>query len=333
MVKQLGRTERRRLAAFKLHHQGKSTGAIARKLKASPHFVRNAVSRLEETGSVYDRPRSGRKPALAGIERERLVKKVKGRKRQSTRKTVAQLKSKMSKSTVHRTLRGAGLYPHRRKRRPRLSDAQKQRRVTFATEFRRTDWSNHVFWDEKVFYLTHPPNPKNDVVWDERGAEYFKEEQAHPLSYNVGLAISTRGPTRVIPYEGTINSNKFMEMAEQAIEDADNMFQGERYTWLMDGASCHRSKATQAWMSQEVPDLFPYKKWPANSPDISPIENVFGYVQDQVDQKNPKDLKSLKRIVNSQFKQLSAEKCKKFISALPGRLKRIIESKGEYCYD
>ena len=46
-----------------------------------------------------------------------------------------------------------------------------------------------------------------------------------------------------------------------------------------------------------------------------------------------KDLESLKRIIKAEFKKVTPEKCQKFISALPSRLEKIIESRGEYCYE
>jgi transposase len=333
---QLSEREKVRVKILDLHDKRFSNKAIARQLNVAPTTVATTLRRNIETGSIKDRPRPGRPRKIEGEAVKRLVKRVKGRERQSTRKTAASFKAtkgqRVGRETVRKTIKAQGLIPHRRKRRPKLTEAQKAKRVVFAKKYLRHDWSDTAFWDEKQFELTHPPNPKDDVVWDERGAEIFKEEVAHPISYNVGLAITVQGATRLAPYTGTINSQKFIDMVDGPIEDLDELFDGEDYVWLMDNASCHRSKLTQGEMVQKVPNLFPKSEWPANSPDISAIENVFGYVQDLVDQKHPNDLKSLQRIVKAEFKKLTPEKCQKFISELPSRLKRIIASNGEYCY-
>jgi hypothetical protein len=264
------------------------------------------------------------------------VNRVKGHERQSLRKTAASFKPsrsrKVGRETVRRYIKAEKLIPHRRKRRPLLTDAQKARRVEFAKKYLRHDWSSTAFWDEKKFELTHLPNPKDDVIWDSVGAEYFKEEVKFPEAFNIGLAISTKGPTSVVPYTGTIDSKKFVDMVDGPIDDLNELFGDESWVWLMDNASCHRSKFTQEKMTDKVPSLFPKAGWPANSPDISAIENIFGDLQDKVDQKHPKDLANLKKIVMREVKNLTAEKCQNFISALPDRLKRIIRTKGEYCY-
>ena len=83
----------------------------------------------------------------------------------------------------------------------------------------------------------------------------------------------------------------------------------------MDNASIHTAKITQAHMVGRVPKLFPSKKWPANSLDVSAIENMFGYIQDIVDQKNPTTIKGLIKIIKKEFKSLTPETCQNFISS------------------
>lgn len=336
MTTQLSRQELLRLKVVRLKTEGHTLTAIARKLKVSPKFARNAISRMKSIGSIKDRLRSGRPRKLDAKDQERLVKEVKGRERRSLRKTAATFKSsksgRVSKSTIRRNIRSKGLIPHRKKRRPKLTEAQKAKRVEFAKEFRRRDWAHTAFWDEKKFELDHPSNPKNDVVWDLRGEEYFKEEQKYPLSIMVGMAITSRGPSRLVIYPSTINAQTFIDNLKGPIADINKLFKNEKWDWIMDKASIHTAKATREFMADNIPILFPSKKWAVNSPDVSAIENVFGYVQDIVDQKSPKDLESLKRIVKAEFNNLTAEKCQKFISALSGRLNRIIKTNGEYCY-
>ena len=336
MSKDLTEKEKKRLKVVRQWKSGRSELAIARKLDVTPKFVTGTLDRLIDIGSVKDRPRTGRPCKLSESDRKRLVKAVKGRERRSTRKTAATFKTKsgkVSKNTVQRTLRSQGLIPHRKKRIPKLTQRQKAKRVEFAKEYRREDWTKCAFWDEKRFELHHPSNPKNDIVWDERGQEYFREEEKFPKSIMVGLAITVHGPTRLVIYPGTVDAPAFIKHIVHPVADINKMFGDEKWTMVMDKASCHTAKVSQDWLAENVPKTLPPAKWPTNSPDLSAIEGVFGFVQDIVDQKAPQDLEALKRIVRAEFKKLDAKKCKKFISALPGRLKRIIESNGEYCYD
>ena len=42
-----------------------------------------------------------------------------------------------------------------------------------------------------------------------------------------------------------------------------------------DGARAHTSKATIAWLDANIKHYIPAEDWPPNSPDLSPIENVW----------------------------------------------------------
>ena len=55
---------------------------------------------------------------------------------------------------------------------------------------------------KKLIELDHPPNPNNDIIWDERGAEYFKEAEKYPAKVMIGVAISSKGASRVVIYHG-----------------------------------------------------------------------------------------------------------------------------------
>jgi transposase len=254
MSEALSGRQKVRVNVIKLHGRGLTNKSIARQLKIDVRTVRNTIKLFEETGAVIDRARLGRKKKITAGDRARLLKRVKGRERQSTRKTAASFTTtrsgKVSKNTIHREIRSSGLIPHRKKRRPKLTVAQKAKRAEFAKKYLRHDWANDVFWDEKEFELEHAPNLKDDIIWDEKGKEYFFEETKFPQAYKVGVALSSKGISRVVPYEGTIDSIKFQNMVVGPIDDMNELFDGERWRWVMDKATCHTSRSSQQFIGR-----------------------------------------------------------------------------------
>ena len=56
--------------------------------------------------------------------------------------------------------------------------------------------------------------------------------------------------------------------------------------FVQDGAPPHTAKATQQWCKKDLPDFIQKDKWPANSPDLDPTENLWGII-DEAAYRNP----------------------------------------------
>ena len=49
---------------------------------------------------------------------------------------------------------------------------------------------------------------------------------------------------------------------------------------MQDGASCHTAGQTQTFLHQNNVQVLP--EWPSNSPDLNPIENLWGYIENRL---------------------------------------------------
>jgi transposase len=300
-------------------------------------WVKKNKRKFEATGSFVDVKRSGRPRKLKSPDLKRLVNRVKGKRRQSTRKTAATFTTstgkKVSHETIRKSLRGAKLYPHRQRKAVFLTQSQKDRRVAMAKKYRRFDWTKGAYWDETEFELHGTPNIKDDIVWDERGVVVTYEKEAHPKKFKFGAAITVNGPTRLVQYTGTIDSELYIKMVDKVIPDINKLLPGNDWTYIQDGASCHNSKLTQTHLAGEVPHLFPKEDWPPNSPDDNPIENVFGYLETEICSKRYTTIESLEKAVREAWKKLTPEYCRNCIESIPSRLAKIVKSGGQYVVD
>ena len=316
---------------------GKSNSFIARKFKKSIRWVQKNTKRANETGKFEDRVRSGRPKKVTPRDQTRLVKSVQGKRGQSLRKSSRTFRTQMGETlspfTIRETLRRAKMYPHRRRKVTALTDAQKNRRVEFARKYRRFDWTKCAFWDETVVTLYSTPNLKNDITWDAKGVAYNYEKQAHPKTFCFGATITVNGPTRIVPYTGTIDQDSYVKMVRKVIPDLNRLMKEVDWTFVQDGARPHTARRTVATLTAELPHLFPASDWPPNSPDDNPIENVFGYLDSQIGPKSFTTQKALEAGVRNAWKKLTPEYCRKCIEAIPSRLKQMIATNGEYVYE
>ena len=77
-----------------------------------------------------------------------------------------------------------------------------------------------------------------------------------------------------------------------------------------------------------VPHFVKKDEWPANSPDINLIENLWKQMDDAVKAKHATTLKGLKQIIKDEWEKISLESIQNLYKSYPFRLKQIVERNG-----
>ena len=72
-------------------------------------------------------------------------------------------------------------------------------------------------------------------------------------------------------------------------------------------------------------------EWPAQSPDLNPIENVWALLKIKVNNREPKTVKDLKKIIRKEWGDLQLEYAQNLVSTLPRRLNQVLTNKGDFC--
>ena len=94
--------------------------------------------------------------------------------------------------------------------------------------------------------------------------------------------------------------------------------------------SAHTSKASISWLDNNIVDYISPKDWPPNSPDLSPIENIWSIMATSVyAEPQPQTMNCLKRRIRRAWKSISLSVLQNLMDSMPHRLKTVIKNKGD----
>jgi transposase len=95
-----------------------------------------------------------------------------------------------------------------------------------------------------------------------------------------------------------------------------------------DNAKGHASKYTQSvFEAIGITPIF----WPANSPDLNPIETIWDDMKDYIEAKYPevhRSYKRLREVVHEAWESVTTERIRELIREMPERCKAVIEAQG-----
>lgn len=184
----------------------------------------------------------------------------------------------ISYSTIRRRLHENGLYHYIPALQTVLTQAQKDIRVRFAEENYGIDWDWVVFSDEKTFKSF---NDRAMSLWRPKNERYnpkYIQESNYTGRITCGVwgYITKGGVGEICETTARLASPEYTSILEEVyLTSMDITYRDsiQEFTFQQDNARFHTSYYTRAWFAShpEITQMV----WPAKSPDLNPIENVW----------------------------------------------------------
>ncbi len=115
-----------------------------------------------------------------------------------------------------------------------------------------------------------------------------------PGSVMVWGCVSALGKGNLHFCDGTINAEKYIEILEHnMLPSRRHLFQGRPCIFQQDNAKPHSAHITKSWLRRKRVRVL---DWPACSPDLSPIENVWRILKRKCDNEDPVLLPTLRLV-------------------------------------
>lgn len=319
-----------------LHTQGFSVREIAGQTGFPKSSVGRLIKRFRDTGSMTTVKKSGRPTALTARVRNRISVLVKSNPRITSSDISSDLSGagvKVHQRTVRKWCQKRLSLPARRPaKKPLLTASARLRRLNWCKEYKNwtyRQWKKVLFSDESMI-RQFSSNSFTNFVRRPTNSRFLPRYTVPTVKSTGGVMIwgcmsaRGRGSIAFIPKGESINSKRFVDIIRERVPRTMAIHQSELFQ--LDNAPCHSSRYTKQWLQDNNIRVL---SWPSNSPDISPIENLWKELKAKVARYSPQSeqqlIEAIKRVWTS---DISRDYCKSLVKSLPRRIAMVINNHG-----
>lgn len=305
------------------------------------------VSRWKNKANFTDKKRK-RKTKMTKEIKCFLIQKAKnkfsGINNASCRKLSKEIKNQfnisISYGTVNRWLLKLFNKPIKAKKTFFLRKRDKKRRLEFAQMLSQKNISgkNIFFTDEKRFILNPPINKQtNQIRLDSNGYKEYQSGQGElfekiarpikkfPQGIMVAAGLSRKGVGKLIFVTGTMNSFSYLQTLELYKEDIEKL---DKNLFLQqDNAPCHVGKKCMEYIKLNFTNHLEF--WPPNSPDLSPIEELWAIVEEKLNSYTFNSLEEMTTKLQWVWNRIPKKICSNLINSFDKKIELLKQKHGE----
>jgi hypothetical protein len=222
-----------------------------------------------------------------------------------------------------------------KKKKPLLSPRHRKQRLAFALKYKEwtvEDWKRVIWSDETK--INRIASDGRQWMWRKAGEGLVEREVQGTVKFGGGNimvwgCISWEGVGRLAEVEGRMNAQQYVDILKDnllpTMEESNILL--EDLIFQQDNDPKHTSKKAQKWMEDHYITLL---DWPAQSPDLNPIEHLWQHLKKQLCQyETPaQGVWEVWKRVEEEWGEIEPEVCQKLIESMPRRIGAVIKAKG-----
>ena len=204
--------------------------------------------------------------------------------------------------------------------------------------FKDHDFSNFVFVDGKILYNKKGSQRWGKYAWQDRSKRPFKRavNRSSKNGFHVYAGVCKKGKSPLIKVpmvtgedpQQRFKSKDACKALLKIKQWCDGIYKGQPYQIIVDHARQHYSKeATRFVIDNNIPI---WKEFPAQSPDLNIIENVWKFLRDGLDMRRPSSLGGFKRACQQEWSKIDQQAINNCINSIPQRMERIKQQGGAW---
>jgi transposase len=287
------------------------------------------------------KPTGGRPLKLSATDMRRAVRLISSGKAENATQVTQSLQSitnqSLSQQTVRNHLKKAGLKAVVKKKRPLLAARHRRARMDFAASHK--DWTvedwKRVVWSDEVKFNRLTSDGRKWVY--KRAGEALSDRMVEgSLKFGGGSlmmwgCMTWEGPGYACKIDGRMDADLYCQILEEELQETLHYYgkAADGIIFQQDNDPKHTSKKAQTWFKDHGFDVM---KWPAQSPDLNPIEHLWHHIKKKLGgyEEAPKGIHELWERVEAEWEKIAPEVCQNLIESMPRRVQAVYKAKGGY---
>lgn len=320
---------------LKKREDGLTYKQISQQLDIPLRTVGNICKKSVSGKPVADCPRSGRPKKTTVREDKLIVRKSIVNPRKTAvdiqREINQELGLSVSRFTVGRRLRAAGLNGRIPVRKPLISNKNRAARLRFARmhqHWRIADWKKILWSDESKFnlfgsdgkrYIRRPKNTRHNP-------RYQKPTVKHGGgSAMVWGCFHYGGVGPLVPINGIMDRHVYRDILQDQMLPFARRNMRRGWSFQQDNDPKHTSALVKTWFRDRKVKVL---AWPSQSPDLNPIEHLWDVLGRRVGAKKHSSKADLIADLQHEWSIIPTDTIEGLIESMPRRCAAVIAAKG-----
>jgi transposase len=326
-------TNEEKLKIVVLDEQKMSARQIARNMGFDHRNISRFLKRYNQTKCIERQPGPDRKRKLKPRDERRVVQEVVKDRFISIAKIRRELElDHVSNWTIGRVIkRETGMQSCFALNKPFISDKNRKRRLEWCEihkDWTFDQWKRVIFSDESPYTLRIRCRRR---CWRKPGERYknaclrktVKHDQKVMVwgcfaAHGVGIITWIKGIMRKEHYEDILN--------DSMIPSANLLFGDDNFIFQQDNDPKHTANTIKEWFTDRNVEVL---AWPSQSPDLNPIENLWGILDKRLAGRTCNSEEELFKVLEEGWNALPVDLLTRLVESMPRRIQAVIDAKGD----